>query len=257
MGMLLGAVLLVLVAVAFAAAAVSFGNKTVTTGGEPPSQSVPPAGPVGTSQASVAAVAGSWLEDGIVLVSEGQDWDAASYAGVEDVLSRLPASVRASLGNRSNGPLHILVNIAGRTMSGWQPYGGPANYFSTLEGTNEIVLFPKQSPKTIAHELGHAYNLRNVSNGRQAMVLLDPQMQSFMVAASWTVLTPGDQVRNLVDHFDASVVLTTAPVWASLSHNNPLEDFAESFALFYMDPEGLAKLSPARYEWFVANLARY
>ena len=44
--------------------------------------------------------------------------------------------------------------------------------------------------------------------------------------------------------------------WPRLSHDDPLEDFANSFANFYLDPAGLRATSPARYNWFAANVGR-
>jgi hypothetical protein len=148
------------------------------------------------------------------------------------------------------------VNTQGRSISGTAPYGGPANFYSTNDGVNELVLYPRQSPFTVLHELGHAYNLRRTPAGRYALVLLDPEMQSFMAATGWRVLSTDAQVRAAVDQIGVSYAYDGVLPWSNLSHNDPLEDFANSFALFFLDPQGLHSLSPARYDWFAANVGR-
>ncbi len=106
------------------------------------------------------------------------------------------------------------------------------------------------------HELGHAYNLRRTAAGRYALVLLDPQMQSFMAAVGWSVLSTDAQVRAAVDQIGVSYSYDGGFMWSNLSHNDPLEDFANSFATYFLDPAGLNSLSPARYAWFAANIGR-
>ena len=44
-------------------------------------------------------------------------------------------------------------------------------------------------------------------------------------------------------------------VWSYLSFPDPLEDYANSFALFFYDPERLRQLSPVRYDWMLRNVA--
>ena len=58
------------------------------------------------------------------------------------------------------------------------------------------MLYPQQSVFTIVHELGHAYNLRHVGAGRYAMVLLDPEMRSFLAATGWQILSSDDEIRS-------------------------------------------------------------
>jgi hypothetical protein len=197
-----------------------------------------------------------WLEEGFVFVQEAQEWDEASRANVEGALSALPAGIRAQLGNRALGPVHILVNRAGRSLSGKQPYGGPANYFSTNDSRNELVLFPGQSVQTILHELGHAYNLRRIAAGRYSLVLLDPQMQSFMAATGWRVLSTPEQIRAARDHIQVEMAYEGQQVWSRLSHHDPLEDFANSFAMYFLSPSELESRSPERFAWFEANVGR-
>lgn len=214
------------------------------------------AAPAGPTVPLVAALAERWRAEGIVLITGGQAWDAASLANVDAALRLLPPAVRAALGNRALGPLHILVNREGRSLSGRQPYGGPANYFSTNDGLNEVVLYPGQGVATVLHELGHAYNLRSVPAGRYALVLLDGEMQSFMAATGWRLASTPEQVLAAVDQRRLAYVYEGGFMWPRLSHHDPLEDFADSFALYYADPARLHELSPARYGWFAGHLPR-
>lgn len=197
-----------------------------------------------------------WLAEGFAFVVEGQDWDADSFANVDAALARIPARVRAMLGNRALGGMNILVNRGGRTLSGKQPYGGPANFFSTNDGRNELVLFPGQSVLTIMHELGHAYNLRGVSSGRYALVLMEPDMQGFMAAAGWRILSTPEEVRLARDHLQVRIAYEGAAIWPRMSNNDPLEDFANSFALYFFAPEELRAKSPERFAWFQASVGR-
>jgi len=169
---------------------------------------------------------------------------------VDDALAMLPDKVRLQLGNPSLGPIYVSVNREGRTMSGQQPYHRAANFFSTNEGRNEVVLFPDQTSRTAMHELGHAYNLRHVPAGSYAQVYVDDEMQSFLSATGWRVLTPVSELRGLRDHADVEVVYDGAPVWLRLSREDPLEDFANSFALYFTAPLELKALSAERYTWF-------
>ena len=69
-----------------------------------------------------------------------ETWDATSAANVKRAIALLPASVLSQLGNPLLGPVRVLVNQEGRTTPGIQPYGAAANFFSTNNGLNELVL---------------------------------------------------------------------------------------------------------------------
>ena len=210
--------------------------------------------PVGAN-ASLSPV-DRWAAQGIDLVMQGEEWDDLSLANVDQALSALPPGLLTSLGNPALGEMQIVVNREGRELSGTQPYGGPANFYSTNDGVNELVLYPHQSAFTVLHELGHAYNLRRTPAGRYALVLLDPEMQSFMAATGWQVLATDDQVRAAVDQIGVSYSYSGGFMWSNLSHFDPLEDFANSFAMYFLDSATLNSLSPARYDWFAANIGR-
>ena len=192
----------------------------------------------------------------IVFVTSGQEWDAASRIVIQEALALLPAHVRGNLGNPDLGPLYVHLNRAGRTLSGNQPYGGSANFYSTNERRNDLVLYPRQSLTTVLHELGHAFNLRNAPAAGYAQVLLDFEMRSFMTATGWRVLTPTDGLREMRDHTQATFAYSGRTVWSGLSRADPLEDFANSFALYFADSESLGQLSPARFAWFERHLGR-
>ena len=195
-----------------------------------------------------------WRSEGVFLI-DASSWSERSRAMVDDALAMLPANVRGQLGNSSFGPIYVSVNRDGRTMSGQQPYHRAANFFSTNEGRNEVVLFPDQTSRTALHELGHAYNLRHVPAGSYAQVYLDDEMQSFLTAAGWRVLTPASELRSLRDHVAVEVVYDGVPVWSRLSREDPLEDFANSFALYFTAPLELKALSTERYTWFQDRFA--
>lgn len=192
---------------------------------------------------------------GVHFVIEGQTWDAASVGAVADALNRLPPHIRSQLGNPRLGQLRFLDNPDGRTSSGWSPYGRAANFYSNYEGKNEIVLAPDQGTFTVLHELGHAYQLRATEPGRNAHVLLDPEMRDFMATTGWRLLSSDAEVLAATEPYEVRLAYEGPPVWDSVSRDDPLEDYANSFALFFLDPGRLQQLSPARYQWMLRALA--
>jgi hypothetical protein len=221
-----------------------------------PAETLPVAAVEPVSPVVTAGPVERWAAAGIVLVLEGQEWDNRSFANVDAALLQLPTSILPRLGNPALGPLHILVNTQGRSLSGQQPYGGAANYFSTNDGRNELVLYPGQSVFTVLHEMGHAFNLRNTPAGQYGRVVNQPEMRSFMTATGWEITSSPEQIASAVDHMALSFNYTGTFQWQGLSHFDPLEDFANSFAMYYSDRSGLAALSPERHGWLAANLPR-
>jgi hypothetical protein len=192
----------------------------------------------------------------VTYATAGQEWDAASRVNVDRAFALLPPRIAAELGNSALGPLKVLVNRSGRTLSGAQPYGGAANFYSTNEGDNEVILYPDQSTLTTLHELGHAFNLRHEPPGRYALVVLEPEMESFMAATGWRLLSSNEEVQRARDQVSLSFAYDGKFAWPHLSHDDPLEDFANSFALYFYDPDGLRTQSPERFDWFAANVGR-
>ena len=202
-----------------------------------------------------AAPLEAWNGDGIFYA--GWHWDAASLWIIDEALALLPPRIRWSLGNRALGPLNITVSLSGSTPTGYQPYGGPANFFSTNEGRNDLVLYANQGLLTVLHELGHAYNLRNQPAATYAPVLLEPEMQGFMAAAGWQVLSPPAAIWAMRDQSEAAYASYGPMPWTRISRNDPLEDFANSFALYFANPHELHQLSPERYFWFESAVGRW
>jgi len=192
---------------------------------------------------------------GVHFVIEGQTWDAASVGAVADALNRLPPHVRSHLGNPRLGQLRFLDNPEGRTSTGWSPYGRAANFYSNYEGLNEVVLAPGQGTFTVLHELGHAYQLRATEPGKNAHVLLEPEMRDFMAATGWRLLSSDAEVLAATEPYEVRLAYEGSQVWDTISRDDPLEDYANSFALFFLDPARLQQLSPARYEWMQQAVA--
>jgi hypothetical protein len=192
---------------------------------------------------------------GVEIVTDGQSWDDASLNTVLDALSRLPPHVVTQLGSRTYGRLYILSNSESRSLSGAKVYSSGANFYSNNDGRNELVLFPNQGTKTVLHELGHAYQLRLTPPGRYAWVFFQEEMRDFMRSTGWRLLSSDAEVAAAVDQTQLSFAYDGPQVWQSLSNNDPLEDYANSFALFFYDPQQLQQLSPARYQWMLTNVA--
>ncbi len=185
----------------------------------------------------------------------GQTWTEYSLLCVLDALSRLPPHVVKQLGSRYGGRLHILSNNEGRTLSGDAPYSEGGNFYSTNDGRNELVLLPDQGTLTVLHELGHAYQMRLVPPGRYAWVLFQEEMRDFMRATGWRLLSSDAEVAAAHDQTELRFAHDGPGVWSYLSRDDPIEDYANSFALFFYDPESLRQLSPVRYDWFLRNVA--
>ncbi len=191
---------------------------------------------------------------GVEIVTEGQEWNEVSLGTVLDALSRLPPDVVSQLDSSLDGPLYILCNTSARSLSGTLVYPNGANFFSTNDGRSEIVLYPNQGTLTVLHELGHAYQLRLVPAGRYALAFQDPEVRDFMRATGWTLLSSDAEVTAALDQTEIRFAYDGPEVWQSLSNPDPLEDYANAFALFFYDPERLRELSPVRYEWMLAHV---
>ena len=192
---------------------------------------------------------------GVEIVTDGQAWDDMSLNTVVDALGRLPDHVVRQLGSRTYGRLYILSNAESRSMSGEKVYDSGANFYSNNDGRNELVLFPDQGTRTVLHELGHAYQLRMTPPGRYAWVFFQQEMRDFMSATGWRLLSSDADVAAALDQTQLSFAYDGPQVWQSMSNFDPLEDYANSFALFFYNPHQLQQLSPARYQWMLANVA--
>jgi hypothetical protein len=191
---------------------------------------------------------------GVEIVIDGQTWDDASLNTVVAALSKLPTHVVKQLGSRTYGRLYVLSNDQSRSMSGAKVYSSGANFYSNNDGRNELVLFPNQGTRTVLHELGHAYQLRMTPPGKYAWVFFQQEMRDFMRATGWRLLSSDAEVAAAVDQTQLSFAYDGPQVWQFMSNNDPLEDYANSFALFFDDPQQLQQLSPARYQWMLDNV---
>ncbi len=191
---------------------------------------------------------------GVEIVTDGQAWDDASLNNVLDALSKLPPYIIDQLGSRTYGRLYILCNDQSRSLDGGKVYSNGANFYSNNDGRNELVLYPDQGVKTVLHELGHAYQLRMTPAGRYAWVFFQQEMRDFMAATGWRLLSSDAEVAAAVDQTQLSFEYDGPPVWQYMSDNDPLEDYANSFALFFYDPQQLQQVSPERYNWMLANV---
>ena len=192
---------------------------------------------------------------GVEIVTDGQSWDEASLNAVLDALGRLPAHVVNQLGSRIHGRLYVLSNADSRTLSGSKVYSSGANFYSNNDGRNELVLYPDQGTVTVLHELGHAYQLRLTPPGRYAWVFFQEEMRDFMRATGWRLLSSDAEVAAAVDQTQLNFAYDGPTVWQFMSNKDPLEDYANSFALFFYDPQQLQQLSPVRYQWMLDNVA--
>ena len=192
---------------------------------------------------------------GVEIVVEGQSWDPLAMQAVVEGLSRLPPHVVRDLGSPFYGRLHILANGDGQTLSGYRPYSNSVNFYSNNDGRNELILAPGQGIRTVLHELGHAYQMRLTPPGRYAWVFFQEEMRDFMRATGWRLLSSDIEVAAAHDQTELRFAYDGPQIWSTLSHPDPLEDYASSFALFFDDPSELARRSPARYQWFQHHVA--
>ncbi len=192
---------------------------------------------------------------GVEIVVEGQTWDPVAQQAVVEALSLLPEHVVRDLGSPFYGRLYILSNTEGQTLSGQVPYSNGANFYSNNDGRNELVIVPGQGIRTILHELGHAYQMRMTPPGRYAWVFFQQEMRDFMDATGWRLLSSDAEVAAAHDQTELEFAYDGPEVWSYLSHPDPLEDYANSFALFFDDPAELATISPVRYQWFQEHVA--
>lgn len=192
----------------------------------------------------------------VEVVTEGQSWDEEGLATLEDALAKLPEHIVERLGNRHYGRLHVLSNADGAASDGWQPYGDGANFYSNAGERNELVLLPHQSVRTILHELGHAYQMRDVPSDRYAWVFFQSEMREFMAATGWELLSSNEEVAAARSVADLRFSYGGPHLWERMSNEDPAEDYANSFALYFDDPQALERLSPERYDFIAAYVAR-
>ena len=191
----------------------------------------------------------------VEIVTEDQTWEETGLNTVANALDLLPSHVVRRLGNRYYGPLHVLSNPDGTTMDGWQPYDAGANFYSNYDRSNQLVLVPNQGARTVLHELGHAYQMREVPSNRYAWGFFQTEMREFMAATDWELLSSDEEVAAARSVADLRFSYSGLQIWERLSNEDPTEDYANSFALYFHDPDELQRLSPARYDFMRDHVA--
>ncbi len=218
---------------------------------------------------------------GVHIVLDGQDWgpdeasQTANVAAVISAIDRLPVRVTSSVVANPQGALTFVSNQRGRTLDGWQPYGGfPIAFYTNSDqgpaGTrpaNEVVLITGSADLSIAHEILHAYQFRGVAPDRYVLALLGDEMRSFMAATGWHQLASDDEVAAAATQPWESVnalfayggrpltYLTAAGSPITLTPPNPLEAFAVAGSIYYARPPGMGLPAwPEYWAWFSQNL---
>ena len=192
---------------------------------------------------------------GVDIVTEQQTWDESGVTTVDSALDRLPEHIVRRLGNRFYGRLQVLSNPDGISLDGWQPYTNGANYYSNYHERNELVLVPGQSELTILHELGHAYQMREAPSDRYAWVFFQTEMREFLEATGWQLLSSDAEVAAARSVRELRFEHSGPFVWDGLSNADPAEDYANSFAQYFLDPQELQRLSPERYQFMHDHVA--
>ncbi len=140
-------------------------------------------------------------------------------------------------------------------MDGWQPFDTGANFYSNFNRRNEMVLVPNQGLRTVLHELGHAYQMREVPSNRYAWLFFQSEMQEFMSATGWELLTSDADVATARSVSELQFSHSGPLLWDRLSNDDPTEDYANSFALYFSNPDELLELSPARFVFMRDHVA--
>jgi hypothetical protein len=236
--------------------------------------------PTAVSGTVAALIASIESEYGARAETGAQDWgddDAAqlrNLGAVREALASLPPGLIAAVNANPGGPLSFLSNNDGRTEGGWQPYGDrAANFYSNEDvvggrktAANQVVLQPGSTAQTIAHEIMHAYQLREQAPGDYAGALLTPEMKSFMQATGWTQLVPDDTLREGGDSWEtlnAGFRYDGRPLsypnergeTSTLFAPNPLEAYAEAGGLYYARSNVTTLPDwPEYWDWFAANI---
>ncbi|HEU4758600.1 MAG TPA: hypothetical protein VFT91_01335 [Dehalococcoidia bacterium] len=241
-----------------------------------PAAPAPPSQPAAQSLAQDAA-----QRYGIRIALDGQDWgpdeasQAANVGAVISAIDRLPVRVTSSVVAHPYGPLTFVSNLQGRTVDGWQPYGGfaMAYYTNSDQGpagkrpANEVVLITGSADLSIAHEVLHAYQFRDLSPDQYVLALLGDEMRSFMAATGWRQMTSDDEVRaaatqpwesvNGLFAYDGRPLtyVSAAGSQVTLTPANPLEAFAVAGSIYYARPQGMPQPDwPEYWAWLSQNL---
>jgi hypothetical protein len=218
---------------------------------------------------------------GVRIVLDGQDWgadEASQVTHVQAVISaihRLPDTIISAVVVHDHGPLTFVSNNEGRTLDGWQPYGGhPITYYTNsdqgpggYQASNQVVVSVGAASISIGHEILHAYQFRNVSADEYAMALLQPEMRSFMEATGWRQSGSDEQVRRTINQpwsaLDSLYVYEGRPLTYgtadgaanTIAPSNPIEAFAATGSIYYTRPPWMPLPDwPEYWAWFSGNV---
>ncbi len=242
---------------------------------------VPPApAPPVASEAELLAVQANEAY-GVRIVLDGQDWganeaaQAANIGAVISAIDRLPDMVISAVVAHAQGPLTFVSNNQGRTLDGWQPYGGhPMTYYTNSDqgpagyhASNQVVLSVGATSMSIGHEVMHGYQFRNVGPDEYALALLQPEMRSFMEAVGWRQTSSDEEVRAAVNqpwsaldslyvYEGRALTYTTASgATSTITAANPVEAFAITGSMYYARPSWLSLPDwPEYWAWFRSNV---
>jgi hypothetical protein len=254
---------------------------TPTVGQDWAATPAPTASSANLAPAAAALLANIEARYGVLIAADGQDWGAneaeqlRNLGAVQFALQALPDGLLSEITAGQGGSLTFLSNEHGQTTSGWQPYGDrAANYYTNEDHgpdgshpANQVVLQPGSTAQTIAHEMIHAYQLRDTAPGAFVAAMLTPQAKSFMQATGWKQLATDEQVLAVQtgswDAINALFSYEGRPLsyvneygsMATLYGPNPLEAFAEAASLYYAHSAAITLPNWADYwAWFDANL---
>lgn len=132
--------------------------------------------------------------------------------------------------------VHIHVTDSGCTTEMDCPYGRPGNFY--WAPLRQVVVMPGQGERTVMHELCHAH--------QHQVILEELGREPALDLREWYGTSEGQSFSALAAEHP--------PPWAWLSALTPLEDFANTCALWNVDPDELRKRDPARWEWMKENL---
>ena len=218
---------------------------------------------------------------GVNIVLEGMDWgsseeaEAVNIQAVISAMDRLPDTISSSAVTHSHGALTFVSNNEGRTLDGWQPYGGhPMAYYTNADNgaggyhaSNQVVLSVGAASMSVGHEILHSFQFRNVGPDEYAVALLQPEMRSFMAATGWRQTGDEDQVRAAAQEpwsaLDALYVYegraltygTSANTTDTITAANPIEAFAITGSIYYTRPSWMPLPDwPEYWAWFSANI---
>jgi hypothetical protein len=255
--------------------------RTAASSWSAPPTLVPPApAPPPLPEAARLATAASDAY-GVRIVLDGQDWgsdETSQVANVQAVISaidRLPDTVISAIVAHAHGPLAFVSNNEGRTLDGWQPYGGhPVTYYTNSDqgpggyhASNQVVVSVGAASMSIGHEILHAYQFRNVSPDEYALALLQPEIRSFMEATGWRQSGSDEQVRETVNQpwsaldslyvYEGRTLIygTASGATGTIAPGNPVEAFAATGSIYYTRPSWMPLPDwPDYWAWFSANV---